>query len=57
MERPRIDLKKLLRLPGLRQQKQKKSKPLNSNGLAVFAFRAYPFCSLNVNCVVSDSGV
>ena len=43
-------------LPGLQQNNQKKSKPLNLNGLAVFVFRAYPFCSSEVKCVVRDSG-
>jgi hypothetical protein len=33
------------------------TKPLNSKGLAVFAFGAYPFCSPNANSVVRDSGV
>jgi hypothetical protein len=41
-------------LPGSRQQKQKKSKPLNSKGLAVFAFRTYPKLPPNVNSLVSD---
>jgi len=43
-------------LPGLQQNSQKKSKPLNLNGLAVFVFRAYPFFLSEVNCVVRDSG-
>jgi len=41
---------------GKSYRNQKKSKPLNLNGLAVFVFRAYPKFSLEVIVVVGDSG-
>jgi hypothetical protein len=42
-------------LPGSLEQNQKKSKPLNSYGLAVFVFMAHPKYSPLVIVVVRDS--
>ena len=42
-------------LPGLQQNNQKKSKPLNLKGWAVFVFVTYPKYSSKVNSLVSDS--
>jgi hypothetical protein len=41
-------------LPGLPLQKQKKSKPLNPKGWAVFVFATFPKLSSKVNSLVSD---
>jgi hypothetical protein len=43
-------------LPGLQQNNQKKSKPLNLKGWAVFVSMTYLFYSSIVKCVVRDSG-